>query len=208
MKQLNRAAQGEVYWADGFVDQAACARIMEELEYCFWSPSTVVSRNLEGALHNHLSRSRRSESTCEAWFSTPLRRETLRIGRRLSRELGQPLDRFEPWQVTRYGIGEWFGYHCDSGLWGDDPAGERRTTVILYVQAPRSGGATHFCEFGLEVAPAPGRLVVFHNLLPDGSCNRQMIHSSLPVRRGRKVTLVTWIRERAVRTATQQKEGL
>jgi prolyl 4-hydroxylase len=207
MKPLSRASQGEVYWCDHFLDGQVCARIMEELEYCFWSPSTVVSRNLDGALYNHQSRSRRSESTCETWFSASLRRETGRIGRRLSRQLVQPLDCFEPWQVTRYGVGETFGYHCDGGLWADDAAGERRTTIILYVQAPRSGGATRFRELGFEVAPATGRLLVFHNLLPDGSCNRQMIHSSLPVRRGRKVTLVTWIRERAVRAAKQSKQG-
>jgi hypothetical protein len=47
----------------------------------------------------------------------------------------------------------------------------------------------------LYIRPVQGRLVVWNNLLPDGHCNYAMMHAGLPVKKGVKIILNTWIRQ-------------
>jgi hypothetical protein len=101
----------------------------------------------------------------------------------------------EPWQLTRYKLGEAFDYHLDCGYWKNHPSGERRRTIIIYLQQPLRGGSTHFRGLNLEISPQVGRLVLWHNLLPNGNGNHAMIHCSQPVSQGCKVVLTTWEHE-------------
>ncbi|HEV8366188.1 MAG TPA: 2OG-Fe(II) oxygenase [Gemmatimonadaceae bacterium] len=107
--------------------------------------------------------------------------------------------RFEDWQAVRYRCGGKFDYHLDAGLWSSEPAGERVWSVIVYLDTPLAGGATTFKQLGLKVQAVAGRLLLWKNLLSDGTPNPWMLHRGAPVRRGRKTILVTWIRERAAR---------
>jgi prolyl 4-hydroxylase len=186
-------------WMDGFLPAQTCALLIEELNFTLWRPSTVVSRYADGLLRDHPSRCRVSETSTQEWFSRELLREIRNIERRLVRLLGLPLECYEPWQATRYGVGGKFAFHNDAGHWKNDQAGERRTSVILYLQSPREGGSTRFRDLRRDVEPRAGRLLVWNNLLESGECNPRMIHSSVPVRRGTKSVLVTWIRQRPIR---------
>ncbi|MBS0295822.1 MAG: 2OG-Fe(II) oxygenase [Proteobacteria bacterium] len=201
MKRHRRAGIDEIEWIDDFVSERARTSILSELEYCFWWPSLVVSRDADGGWRSGRSDWRASETTTERWFTLQLMTEVRRIERRVERILGEPPDCFEGWQATRYGPGQYFDDHYDFGHCRDEPAGERRATLVLYLRCPAGGGGTHFPERDLTVAARPGRLLFFRNLLPDGSEDMAMLHASLPVRRGRKLTLVNWIRERPVRGA-------
>jgi prolyl 4-hydroxylase len=192
-------------WIDDFLSQETCAVVLEELEISFWRPSLVVRRNPKGLLRLHRSRRRVSESSSQEWFSPELLRELRRIETRLARLLGRPRERYETWQATRYDIGGKFDLHYDCGCWQNEPEGEREATVLIYLDSPSRGGGTCFPELGLEVEARAGRLLVWKNLLADGECDPRMIHSSLPLRRGRKTTLVTWIRQREIRTGTRSK---
>lgn len=189
-------------WVDDFLSQETCASILEELEFSFWRPSTVVRKGQDGPLQVRRSRMRVSESTSQEWFSPELLREIRRIESRLVRTLGCARERYEPWQATRYPVGGKFDFHYDCGCWKDEPAGEREATVLLYLDSPPRGGSTRFRELGLKIEARAGRLLVWKNLLPDGECDPGMIHSGAPVKRGRKTTLVTWIRQRAIRPTT------
>lgn len=185
--------------ADDFVGSEICSEMVEELEFAFWRPSSVVSRTLDGSLRDHRSPARVSETTTQEWFTSPLRAKLRALERRIARQLDRPLDRYEPWQAVRYRRGGRFNFHHDAGYWADELAGERELTVLLYLQAPDQGGGTRFRELGVEVPARAGRLVVWNNLLADGTCNPHMIHAGSPVRKGRKCILVTWIRQRQMR---------
>ena len=195
-----------VAWFDGFATERSCSAILEELEYCFWWPSGVVSRGGDGAYRSHLSLMRTSETTTARWFSAELRREIRALDKRIERVLAEDPRNFEGWQATRYGLGERFDDHYDTGHCREEPAGERKATLVLYLCGPQAGGATRFRDLDLDVPAKAGRLLYFRNLKPDGSEDRRMLHASMPVRRGRKVTLVNWVRERAVRGASNAKE--
>jgi prolyl 4-hydroxylase len=108
----------------------------------------------------------------------------------------------EPWQMTRYRRGTSYDYHLDCGAWARHPSGERQRTVMLVIQAPRQGGATHFRALARTVRPIVGRLVVWRNLLPNGDCDHAMIHSGRPVWQGCKTILTTWERQRPYVEAT------
>jgi len=187
-------------WIDDFLAPETCELIREELEFSFWRPSTVVRREAGGLLRDRRSKMRVSETTSADWFSPELSREIRKIETRLTRVLGYTRERFEPWQATRYGMGGKFDFHFDCGCWREDPAGEREATLLLYLDSPARGGSTYFRDLGLTVEARAGRLLVWRNLLTNGEPDPRMIHSAAPVKSGKKTTLVTWVRQRTIRT--------
>ena len=136
------------------------------------------------------------------------------IQRRIMSVIGLPIDRAEPLQVLRYGPGEEYVPHFDffdideaSSATGDGPAttvsrfGQRVATMICYLSAVESGGATVFPEVGLEVRPLPGRAVYFTFLDADGGVDHRSLHGGAPVHAGEKWIVTQWCRERSYRSA-------
>jgi prolyl 4-hydroxylase len=195
----HRLVEDRCVWVDGFLSAKACATILEELEFAFWRPSTVIVRHTDGLFESRRSLGRVSETTSQEWFSRGLVARIERVERRIAGLLNRTAEFYEPWQATRYSSGGRFDFHLDGGHWTDNPAGDREMTVLIYLDAPRAGGATHFPELGLRIEPRPGRLLVWNNLLPGGTIDPRMRHAGAPVKGGRKTILVTWIRERAIR---------
>lgn len=188
-------------WVDGFLDPVTCGRLADELEFSLWRPSTVVNRSPFGDLTSFTSMRRRSRTAMQEWFAPEVLDEIRRIETRVCRRLGVHRTHLEPWQAIRYGHRDRFDIHHDSGLFADEPAGERVSTVLLYLQAPAEGGATVFPELKLRVAAVTGRLLAWHNLLPDGSPNPVMRHAGSAVRKGAKTILTTWVRQRAMQAS-------
>lgn len=186
-------------WVDGFLDHPTCSRLADELDFALWRPSTVVSRSPRGDLVIITSRRRHSRTAEQEWFGPEVRQEIHRLEGRACRRLGLRRAHLEPWQAVRYGHRDRFEVHHDSGLFADDPAGERVLTLLLYLQTPAEGGSTVFPELGLRIAAVAGRLVAWRNLLPDGTPNPAMRHAASPVRKGAKTILTTWARQRVVR---------
>ena len=199
MTLLTRLRSNGIAWTDGFVSAERCTRLRAELEYAFWWPSTVVNRGRTGEIIDFESQVRQSETTTQEWFTDEALAELACIERRLCDLLELCPQRFEPWQATRYQRGGRFERHHDAGLFRDDAAGERATTLLLYLDAPERGGATRFPELGIEVSPQAGRLVVWNNLDHRGRVNQAMAHEASPVSAGLKTTLTSWCREHTIR---------
>jgi hypothetical protein len=196
-----RVQGAQLAWYDDFVASHVVARMLDELPYAFWSPSLVVHRSGNGTLSDVPSRTRVSQSTDERWFSGPLLRDLRRVEARIARLVGCPIGRFEPWQATRYRPGGLFSPHLDGGYWRSSPAGDREKTVLIHLRAPKSGGSTRFTLLEIDVPCRPGRLLLWDNLMASGKPDPLMLHAGMPVRRGSKVVLVTWIRQRSIRDA-------
>ena len=194
----DRLACEGIAWVDGFLDAATCASLVEELAFAYWRPSSVVNRRPDGELVSFNSRSRSSRTTTQDWFSPRLLTQVRRLERRACDRLALSRTHLEPWQAIRYRHRDHFDIHHDAGLFGHEPAGERTTTFLLYLQSPQAGGATVFPDLGLSVEAQAGRLLVWSNLRPDGSPDPRMRHSARPVRTGGKVVLTTWARTRPV----------
>jgi len=189
----------QVLVVDSFISLGLCDQILEDLDCSYWHSSSVIQRR-SGRLHTEIREHFRASVTAQQrWFGPKLLGIIKRMEQQLSVLLQCDPRRLESWQATRYEKGGHFDYHVDGGQWKRSAGGDRRRTFLIYLDAPRQGGETHFRALGITVAPKPGRLVAWENLLPTGECDHAMIHGGLEVRNGTKTTLVTWERERSIR---------
>jgi len=69
---------------------------------------------------------------------------------------------------------------------------------MIYLNEPEDGGATRFKLIGKTVQPQTGKLLMWNNLLSDGSPNGAALHQGMKVRRGTKYILTQWYRERPI----------
>lgn len=142
----------------------------------------------------------RTSETCDLDPSHPL---VASAQHRLSVLLGIPLSHGEPLQGQRYAPGQEFKPHTDTfNPGGADyflhcaEAGQRSWTAMVYLNEPEEGGATRFKRIGKTVQPELGKLLMWNNLLPDGSPNEATLHQGMKVRKGTKYILTQWFRER------------
>ena len=184
---------------DHFVSPEALSLIVRELEFTYWAPSSVVKYVGDEESPAYFSEMRQSHTSGQFWFSNELNECLTEIELKLAEVLETSTKHFEEWQATRYGPQDRFDYHVDCGNWQHSPAGERKRSILLYLETPIQGGQTHFRALNRTVEPLPGRVVVWNNLLANGNCNFAMIHASLPVLEGKKTILVSWERERQLR---------
>ncbi len=202
--QITGDLANQVTWAHdriGYIDQFLSpdevSFVTRELEYAYWRPSPTYQAMPDGTRRDIVNSFRSSDSAYYHWFTPQLLDFLSRVDRRISAAFGLRPECLEPWQATRYKPGGSFEFHRDSGYWGDHPAGERITTFLLHLIAADAGGATSFRALGIDVPPAPGRLVFWRNLDDEsGLADYRMIHSGAPVEKGTKLTLASWQRER------------
>lgn len=112
----------------------------------------------------------------------------------LSGALGLPLSQAGAINVVRYQPDGNYGPHFD--CWRTD----RQVTALMYL-TETVGGETFFPELNKKVLPKCGRLLVFHNLAPDGSCDRRMLHEARPVKNGTKRILQRWYHDEVPRNS-------
>jgi prolyl 4-hydroxylase len=189
----------EVFFVDRFLPAEDCHNILEELKVAPWQPSLTYRKQVDGVYRDELSPIRVSETAYQDFFSKKLNAKLRRIEKRLQKLVDfDPVD-LEDWQATNYPRKGEFYYHLDSGYWKDHYAGDRIVSFLLYLNTPLKGGGTHFRALDLYIEAKAGRLLVWNNLFPSGDCNHRMIHSSAPMLRGKKTTLVTWQRQKKFR---------
>lgn len=181
---------------DGFLTEAECSTALEELEVAAWQPSLVYTKHDDGIYRDVSSPLRVSETAQQRWFPPKLEALILRVERRLEKVFGIDRAHLETWQATTYPRRGQFYYHLDAGYWEGHHAGDRILTFLVYLTTPERGGGTHFRALDRHVEARAGRLLVWNNLFPEGSCDHRMIHSSAPLLKGKKTTLITWQRQR------------
>jgi prolyl 4-hydroxylase len=190
----------EIFFIDGFLSGEECSNILEELEVAPWQPSLTYRKQVDGVYRNELSPLRVSETAYQDLFTNKLKAMLRRIEKRLQKLVTFDVANLEYWQATNYPRKGEFYYHLDSGYWNGHYAGDRIHTFLLYLNTPLKGGGTHFRALDIYVEAMAGRLLVWDNLFPNGDCSHRMIHSSVPLLRGKKTTLVTWQRQKKFRT--------
>jgi prolyl 4-hydroxylase len=185
---------------DKFVTPSECDLILRELEFTLWADSAVVKYIGDENSPAYFSAMRKSRTAGQVWFSDELNETLAAIEERLALLLASSRKRFEEWQATRYGRNDHFDYHVDGGNWEHTAAGERKRSIIMYLDTPLRGGGTRFRALNKTIAARAGRVLIWNNLLPTGKCNFAMIHAGLPVKEGTKTILVSWERQRQLRS--------
>lgn len=114
-----------------------------------------------------------------------------------------PIACHEPPNVISYEPGQQYKLHFDFL----DPQvpqfrgelsifGQRVYTLVTYLNDDFDGADTFFPRAGLRFRGKPGDLVLFRNVLTDGSPDERTLHAGLPPERGRKWVLSQWLRDR------------
>jgi len=123
---------------------------------------------------------------------------------RIAEAGGCALRQGEPLVVLSYAPTQHYLPHRDylppAALAARQPgAGQRRTTVCVYLNSVAAGGQTRFLVPGIDVEPVAGNAVVFENLHPDGRPDPDSQHAGMPVITGEKWLATLWLRERNFR---------
>lgn len=135
-----------------------------------------------------------SKRTGQACFADPAARAALGWRMSAASLWGVPLERVEGVQIARYREGEGYEDHFDwiepTALGRGRP--QREATMLLYLRAPKRGGATRFTAAGWRVEPLEGRAVWFEYPEGDLVAKALSLHASEPVIEGEKWVATLW----------------
>lgn len=122
---------------------------------------------------------------------------------RIAQWSGLSSDDMEPLSVLHYTPGQYFAPHFDF-IDPDNPRlapsiarlGQRRATVLVYLNDDFESGETEFCDLGIRFRGRKGDALLFWNVGPDGQPDRRTRHAGRAPTRGEKWLLSQWIRGR------------
>lgn len=114
-----------------------------------------------------------------------------------------PFDNAEDLQVVRYKPGQYYNEHHDACCDANDQCkkfvnrgGQRKLTVLIYLNNDFTEGETYFRNLDMKVKPKPGDAIVFHPLAKNSNlCHPLALHAGLSVAGGEKWVCNLWFRE-------------
>nr|XP_017030873.1 prolyl 4-hydroxylase subunit alpha-2-like [Drosophila kikkawai] len=121
------------------------------------------------------------------------------LNQRITDATGLSVLESEELQLTNYGIGGHLYEHQDasfnlsSEFWN---SGNRVITALFYLSDVAQGGETLFPHLDLRVHTQKGSLLVWDNLLLNGSIDWRVEHISCPILMGDKWLATKWLREK------------
>jgi len=92
-----------------------------------------------------------------------------------------------------------FDEHTENGRRTIEQNGQRKYTLLVYLNDAFEGGSTYFPNLDVKIQPKKGRVVVFNNLDHNEKVLSAAYHAGLPVTTGRKYALNIWVRTKPFR---------
>jgi len=128
---------------------------------------------------------------------TPLLRKVREI---FASETGTHIDQQElPVSIIKYEEGGEYkphhDYYTDLRQARNPEMGNRWKTAIMYLNDDYEGGETQFPSLDVTISGKQGDVLTWTNLNKNGSPNTDTLHAGLPVTKGTKYIVVTWIRQ-------------
>lgn len=112
-----------------------------------------------------------------------------------------PVENQEMLQIVAYEEGGHFNEHFDGCVYNDKTycdkinrnAGERKATLLIYLNDNFEGGETEFVHLDIKIKPKKGNAILFINTT-DAQINiEESMHCGHPVRNGQKWICTKWI---------------
>ena len=160
------------------------------------SVGKLVDSEVIGGKHQSVRNSR------QHWISKndPLVRP---IFEAVSNLFGIPFENAEDLQVVRYQPNQYYNEHHDSCCDPNDKCqtftdkgGQRRLTVLIYLNNEFGDGHTSFKNLNLKIKPLTGDAIVFYPLAKNtNKCHPYALHAGMPVSSGEKWIANLWFRE-------------
>ena len=128
------------------------------------------------------------------------------IRKKASDLINVPENHFEFLQCVSYDKKQEIDHHYDTF----DPnseggkkiiaeGGQRKYTLLAYLNDDFEGGSTYFPELDYMVQPKKGSIVIFNNLDENGNVLKCSWHGGLPVTTGRKFAANIWVHDKPCR---------
>ncbi len=182
---------------DGFLSDSECEYIINLSDPIAQKSKLMAEENIEG--YGRTSRS--------AEFHIYPNDEILNgIRKRASEILKLPESHFEFFQCVSYDPKQEYQNHYDTfdetserGRKEIEESGQRKYTMLAYLNDDFEGGATYFPNVDLMVRPKKGRVVIFNNLDEQGKVIKAAYHAGLPVTKGRKYAINIWVRNKPIK---------
>lgn len=158
----------------------------------------LVSENNKGVI----SSGRTGSNT---WIQHDHDEITQRVGKRIAKIVGMPLENAEAFQVIHYDVTQEYRRHYDSWVHdGSDKThrcmnkgGARMKTALCYLNDVIKGGGTKMTKLDITIPAEKGKLLVFNNTVSDIDHTRHELseHCGLPVEEGEKFAFNLWFKE-------------
>lgn len=128
------------------------------------------------------------------------------IRKKAAQSIEIPETHFEYFQCVSYESTQEYMNHFDTfdetterGKETINEHGQRKYTLLVYLNDDFEGGSTYFPNLDIKVEPKKGRVVVFDNLDENEKVKPAVLHAGLPVTTGRKYALNIWVRTKPFR---------
>ncbi len=162
---------------------------------------TVRRAQVSGVAGGSVSKGRTSALT---WVRHDIDATVQAVSERIAACVGLPLRHAESLQVIHYDPGQEYRPHFDAydlstakGQRYTARGGQRLVTTLTYLNSVAEGGATGFPQLGIDIAPRPGKLLLFHNCHPGTSTrDPRSYHQGKAPARGEKWAFNLWFHER------------
>lgn len=173
-----------------------CKAIIEQAKKIGLSTSNVWSYASESG--TAVDDKHRSSKT--TWLRDDQHAICMKLAKLSERLTGIPRSHQEMLQVAHYDEGGKFNEHYDACVFEDKKycdkmnnyAGERRATLLIYLNDDFVGGETEFVKLGIKIKPEIGKAILFWNTYEDESLIKQSIHKGCPVENGEKWICTKW----------------
>lgn len=188
-----------IYEISGLLTHEECDTLVRLSKNKGLQDSQVWS--FEGQGSNIYDESHRNSK--QAWVSDGECEVAEKLSVFASQVSGLPMTNQEHLQVVRYDNGGRFNEHydvCDHESKSyceamNNKAGERVTTLLVYLNDDYEGGETEFVNIGVKVKPEKGKGILFWNIDDQGKIIPESRHRGNPVTKGEKWICNKWTHE-------------
>ena len=126
-----------------------------------------------------------------------------KLDARIAKVMHWPVENGEGLQILNYKIGGEYKPHFDF-FPPNDPgsaahiakAGQRVSTMVIYLNDGMEGGETTFPHLGLAITPKKGSAIYFEYCDETGKLEPSTLHAGAPVTNGEKWIATKWMRQR------------
>ena len=192
LKKINTKGRIDVYTYDNFISDAHCDHLMKIID-ANHERATIIAKTKDNKTKSEVANTR-TNSSCHVLKYDPI---AMMYDANLCELLNIDQDSCDNTQGLFYDTEQKYNCHMDAHVEESivKSTGQRTWTAIAYLNTPEKGGATKFCKFDLQIEAVKGRLLLWNNILADGSINPQSQHAGMPVISGRKYCVVKWFKE-------------
>jgi prolyl 4-hydroxylase len=197
-KYENPELKNNVRIKDNFLTDEECKHIIDLAMPILKKSRLMAEENIEGY----------GRTSNSAEFHVFPNDEILNgIRKRASEILVLPESHFEFFQCVSYEPNQEYQNHYDTfdeesdrGRKEIEENGQRKYTMLAYLNDDFDGGATYFPNLDFVMRPKKGRVVIFNNLDADGKVIKAAYHAGLPVTEGRKFAVNIWVRNKPIKS--------